>query len=184
MTMVKNFSRLLFTGCLAVFVITTVYAQKQTSTKPREALLNPKTIEPINAEEFRAVLAHHRGLVVVVNLWATWCIPCLKELPDLAKMHEKYVGQGLRVITVSMDDQADLTLAKKMLADRAPGLNGYLQTENEQQKFVSVIDPTWSEIMPTTFVIDRDGKLNTKLTGGKTREEFESAITPLLNSHR
>lgn len=168
-------------GCLAALALTTADAQNHPETKLRAELLNPKTIEPIGAAEFRAVLAHHRGSVVLVNLWATWCAPCLKELPDVAKLQEKYGASGLKVITISMDDPADLAAAKKLLGERGPGLRGYLQTESEQDKFVSVIDPAWAEIMPTSFVLDREGKLRATLTGGKSLTEFETVVAPLLN---
>lgn len=138
------------------------------------------SIESINAAQFRSILNANRGKVVLVNLWATWCVPCLKELPDLAKLNEKYKEQGVKLITVSMDDEADLARAKKLLAERGPGLEGYLQAEGDQEKFVGVIDPTWSDIMPTTFLLDREGKMTTKLLGGKSGAEFEAALAPLL----
>src|SRR5262245_33410019 len=150
---------------LSIIPVISAAAQSPPSTKPaglRAELLSPKTIELISAEEFRALLAHHRGSIVLVNLWATWCIPCLKEMPELVKFQEKYTAQGLKIITITTDEQADLNLAKKMLAERAPGLISYLETESEPEKFVSVIDPTWTDVWPTTFFISREGKLNTK----------------------
>ena len=188
--MLNIFKCILSVVLLAISInraISTAPAQAPASAKSgplRAELLSPKSIEPISADEFRKVLVHHRGSIVLVNLWATWCIPCLKELPELVKLKEKFGSQGVKIITVSTDEQADLNLAKKVLAERGPGLNGYLETESEPEKFVSVIDPTWSDVMPTTFIIDREGKLNTKLLGGKTREEFESAILPLLKDNR
>ncbi len=138
-------------------------------------------IEPVNAEQFRHHLARNRGSVVLVNLWATWCVPCLKELPELEQLQQQYRERGLKIITVSTDDPAEIGKARKFLFERAPGLTGYLQTETEQEKFVGVIDPSWAEIMPTTFVLDREGNLKVKLSGSKSREEFEKVVVPLLD---
>lgn len=168
---------------LTLFVCAPVMAANDSlapQAKLRPVLLAPKTIEPITAAEFRALLEHHRGSVLLVNLWATWCIPCLKELPDLAALEKAYAAKGFKLILVSTDDPAELAAAKKLLAQRAPSLTGYLQAEDDLERFVNVIDPAWADIMPTSYILDRDGKLHRKLTGGKSREEFEKEILSLL----
>jgi thiol-disulfide isomerase/thioredoxin len=155
--------------------------QQTTSAKLRAELLDPQTVEPISAAEFRQLLAEQRGKVVIVNLWATWCAPCLKELPELAKLQAQYRELGLRVLTVSLDEPELLAgRVEKVWQERGAGLPAFLQTENSWDKFVSVIDPAWAEIMPTSFVLDREGRLKATLTGGKKFEEFEAAIKPLL----
>lgn len=147
----------------------------------RPALLAPQTVEPLNAAEFRQLLAHHQGKVVLVNLWATWCAPCLKELPELAKLQEEYRDQGLVVLAVSLDEPDLLdTQVKRLARERAAGVATYLQTEAESDKFVSVVDRAWAEIMPTNYLLDRTGKVQTKLTGGKSYAEFAAALKPLL----
>ena len=147
----------------------------------RPALLAPQTVEPLSAAEFRQLLKQHQGKVVLVNLWATWCAPCLKELPELAKLQEQYRDKGLVVLAVSLDEPDLLdTQVKRLARDRAAGLATYLQTEPDSDKFVSVVDPAWAEIMPTNYLLDRTGKVHAKLTGGKSYAEFEAALKPLL----
>lgn len=153
------------------------------STAPalRPALLAPQTVEPLNAAEFRQLLAQHQGKVVLVNLWATWCAPCLKELPELVKLQEQYRGKGLVVLAVSMDEPDLLdTQVKRLARERAAGLATYLQSEADADKFVSVVDKAWAEIMPTNYLLDRTGKVQARLTGGKSYAEFEAALMPLL----
>jgi thiol-disulfide isomerase/thioredoxin len=148
----------------------------------RSELLNPKMVEPINADEFRRLLAYHRGKVLVVNLWATWCIPCIRELPDLVKLQESYKERSVRVVGISLDDPEDLNAkVKPFIQKRAPGFVTYLQNEPDPEKFVNVVDPSWEGIIPTTYVIDRAGKVKAKLVGGKTYEQFERVVAPLLN---
>jgi thiol-disulfide isomerase/thioredoxin len=147
----------------------------------RPVLLAPKTVEPLSAAEFRQLLAHHQGKVILVNLWATWCAPCLKELPELVKLQEQYRDKGLQVIAVSLDESDLLdTQVKRLARERAAGLATYLQTEPAPDKFVSVLDNAWAEIMPTNYLLDRSGKVRAKLTGGKSYAEFEAALKPLL----
>ena len=151
------------------------------SSQPRESLLNPKTVEAISADDFRHLITHHRGNVILVNFWATWCAPCVKEIPELVKLEEKYKTRGLKLIAISMDEPEELeSNVRPFVTKRFPGFVSYLCKESDHDKFASVIDPTWNEIMPTNFLIDRTSKLHATLTGGKTYEEFEAAIMPLL----
>lgn len=173
----------MYTAVLFSLLLLLIPTSPQQGATPqlRPEITAPKTVEPISAAEFRQLLAHHKGKVILVNLWATWCAPCLKELPELAKLQEQYRDQGLQVLAVTLDEPDLLeTRVKRTWRERAASLPAYLQTEASSDKFISVIDPAWAEIMPTNYVLDRAGKLKATLTGGKTLAEFEAAIKPLL----
>jgi thiol-disulfide isomerase/thioredoxin len=113
-------------------------------------------------------LSEMKGKVVLVNLWATWCPPCRKELPDLDKLQAAYADQGLVVLTVS-DEERDL-LQKFAAKYPMKTLNAYST------------DLGWYDIpgRPVTFVIDREGNIREFLTGGHPYEDFEAAVRPLL----
>lgn len=102
-------------------------------------------------------LADYRGHVVVLNFWATWCAPCLEELPSLQRL-QKTMPQ-VQVITVSIDDDADAYRA--FLKQYDLGLvsvrNG---SEGANLKFGSVR-------VPETFVIDRNGVMRRKFIGAQ-----------------
>lgn len=170
--------------CLLVVVTLTSFGQ---APPLRLALLNPKTVEAISTEEFRQLLAQHaakgeqRGEVVLVNFWATWCAPCVKEIPELMKLEEKYKARGFKLIAVSLDEPEELeTTVRPFVAKRFSGFVSYLCKESDHDKFASVIDPAWNETLPTNYLLDRTGKLRATLTGGKSLAEFEAAIAPLL----
>lgn len=172
-------------GCAALLVgcgMATRSDGRQQAAQVRAELLRPKTVEPIGAADFRSVLESHRGEVVLVNLWATWCKPCLKELPDIARVQQKYRDKKFTVIAVSFDDLEDLEtkvrpFAQKQLSD----FINYLQNEDDPEKFVSVMDKSWEGVVPTNFLFDRAGNLKGKLIGGKSYEEFDAAIGPLVS---
>lgn len=166
-----------------VFALLSLFPTLPQAAPPplRPALLAPPAVEPLNAAEFRQLLAQHQGKVILVNLWATWCAPCLKELPELAKLQQQYREKGLVVLAISLDEPELLdTQVKRLARERAAGLATYLQIEPSTDKFVSVVDKAWAEIMPTNYLLDRTGKVQAKLTGGKSYAEFEAALKPLL----
>jgi thiol-disulfide isomerase/thioredoxin len=137
----------------------------------------------IDAGQFREVLERHRGEVVLVNFWATWCRPCLKEIPDLLALENRYRDRGLRLVPVSLDEPADLDRSVlPFLRKWFPEFRSYLRLTPDMDGMVSVVDPAWNELLPTSYVIDRGGTVRVRLQGGKPRAAFEVEILPLLDS--
>ncbi len=116
-------------------------------------------------------LADLRGRVVLLNFWATWCIPCRSEIPALSELHRDLEGQGLSVVGVSYDDTPDLIrdFQLEIKQDYAVVLGG---------KDVGAQLP--ASPLPTTYIIDREGRIREKFIGEKSRAAFEAIIKPLL----
>jgi len=112
------------------------------------------------------------GRVVLLNFWATWCIPCRSEIPTLSAMQKDLESRGLSVIGVSYDDTADMvrSFQKDIHQDYEVVLGGR-----------DVGGQLPAAPLPTTYIIDREGRIRDKLIGEKTRAVFESAIKPLLD---
>ncbi len=133
-------------------------------------------------EQLRTALDEHKGKVVLVNFWATWCRPCLKELPDLLALETKYQDRGFVLLPVSLDEPADReTVVRPFLTKWFPQLRTLMRLSHDMDSMVSVIDPAWNEVLPTSYVLDRDGKVQARLQGGKDAAVFEAAILPLLD---
>ena len=118
-------------------------------------------------------LSELRGRVVMLNFWATWCGPCRAEIPELNAMQKDLKDQGLTIIGVSWDDTVEgiREFQQELPQDYTILMNG----EGVQSLFGGI--PS----LPTTYLIDRDGRIRQKIIGARGRPVFEAAIKPLLD---
>jgi thiol-disulfide isomerase/thioredoxin len=118
-------------------------------------------------------LSELRGRVVMLNFWATWCGPCRAEIPELNAMQKDMKDQGLTIIGVSWDDTVEgvREFQQELPQDYTVLMNG----EGVQSLFGGI--PS----LPTTYIIDREGRIRQKIIGARGRTVFEAAIKPLLD---
>ena len=118
-------------------------------------------------------LSDYKGKVVLVNFWATWCAPCLAEMPELEKLQREYKKRGLQIVGVShpTDKALDVIKTIKRLRVSYPILLG-------DEKALSLFKV--SDILPVTVIIDRAGKVRGRILGILEPDEFEAQVKPLL----
>jgi len=92
--------------------------------------------------------------IYVVNFWATWCGPCVKELPNFEKLQEKFKKEKLKVLLVSVDFRSLLdSKVNPFVQKRKMKTEVVLLDEKDQQKYIDQTDPSWSGAIPATIFI-------------------------------
>ncbi len=114
-----------------------------------------------------------KGKVALLNFWATWCAPCLAEMPELQRLQREYQRRGLQIIGVShpTDKAPEVIKAVKRLRVSYPILLG----DEEALSLFKV-----SDVLPQTIIIDREGKIRGRILGILEPDEFEKQVKPLL----
>lgn len=111
---------------------------------------------------------------VVVNVWATWCRPCVEEFPEILEFAHKNQG-NVKVMLVSADFSSRRDLVEKFLRERGVGFVTYLK-QGSDEAFVEVLSPKWSGALPATFVFAPGGKLVSWFERQITKAELEDAV--------
>jgi cytochrome c biogenesis protein CcmG/thiol:disulfide interchange protein DsbE len=121
-------------------------------------------------------LAQYGGKVVLLMFWATWCGPCIMEIPHLNSLQKEYGDKGFAVISISVDNPKRVTPEK--LAEFVKKRNINYRVAAATAKVVR--DYGGARSIPTSFIIDRQGRLQARFIGSRRKEEFERVIKTLL----
>jgi thiol-disulfide isomerase/thioredoxin len=105
------------------------------------------------------------GKPVVLHFWATWCLPCVEELPALAKTLRELEGAGGRAVFLSLDLPRNAELARRTLDEHAAGFAQFLLDAPDADPILAAVDPKWDGALPATFVYDRRGARVASLIG-------------------
>jgi thiol-disulfide isomerase/thioredoxin len=121
-----------------------------------------------------------KARVVLVDVWATWCVPCREEFPDVMRLRATYRDRGLEVILVSADFHESIPDAKAFLAERGVDFPTYLKSGNDQE-FIDQLDPAWGGALPANFVFEAGGLRRQSLFGKSSYETLERAVLGVLD---
>lgn len=130
------------------------------------------TLEALDGSQVS--LSQYRGQVVLVNFWATWCPPCVREMPSLVRVYDQYKDQGFVILGINTTYQDDRTKAAQFALDNGVRFPVLLETDPE------VTAGYGSRLMPTSYLIDRNGKIVYTRVGQVDEQNLSERVAALL----
>ena len=120
-------------------------------------------------------LSEWQGKVIAINFWATWCPPCLKEIPEFVQLQSLYGEQGLQFLGIALQSADEVRDFVREYAMNYPVLTGELEV-------IKLAESLGNQVggLPYTVILDRTGTVRFIKAGALSRSEAESAITALL----
>lgn len=135
-----------------------------------------------STDEYKELLDNSKGKVVLVNFWATWCPPCVKEFPELVKLYNDYKSKDFVLLFISLDDKSEydsklLPFLKKQGVD----FTSYFGNFSNPETIMNYVDKSWQGEIPFTGIYNKDGILSKTMMGNKTYEQFETEIKKYMD---
>jgi thiol-disulfide isomerase/thioredoxin len=142
-------------------------------------------LTPVSQEAYPKLIAEHKGHVVLVNFWATYCIPCRTEIPEMVKLADRLRARGLDFVSISADEPEQEPQARKFIvAAKVPGPLYIKSTrpgdDAADDKYAAASHPRWDGSLPASFIYDRSGKKVGAFMGEVPLKNLEDAISKFL----
>jgi len=142
----------------------------------------PKIV-PAKLETVQAAIRKPGARAVLVNVWATWCEPCVEEMPDIVRAWRAHKADGLRLVLVSADDEDGRAAAEKFLAAQGIDFDTFMKV-GDDMAFINGLDPRWSGALPVSFLFDGRGKVVQFWPRQITHQELTTKLTELLKRRK
>ncbi|HUF08017.1 MAG TPA: TlpA disulfide reductase family protein [Rhodothermales bacterium] len=137
--------------------------------------------ESVTYDDLVNEISSRKGQVVIVNFWATWCMPCRIEFPDFVRFGKEFEGKGVDVVFVSTDYEPDRPEVIDFLEEHEVPWESYIKSGVDFE-FISSFHSEWSGALPATFVYDRNGSLRAFWEGITSFDDLEASVTAILES--
>lgn len=155
------------------------------SLKARAVRADNDPFKVLTPQQLNDLIASNKGKVVYLNFFATYCVPCQAEFPDIVKLQKTYGAQGLQVVEVSMNDHtdpSDIAAMTKYVNQTKPPFPIYIASTVDDS-FYSGVNPKWEkdgEALPMTTIYDRNGSPVHFYEKALNFQQMEQDVKPLL----
>ncbi len=137
------------------------FSDKQVTVAREKESWKQETVnlEKIDEKGIAALLKNDSDKLRLINVWATWCGPCVSEFPDFLTMYRMYRGRDFELVTISADPPEKEEKVLQFLQKRYASNTNYLFDQEDKYKLIEAVDPNWQGALPYTLLIAPGGKI-------------------------
>lgn len=150
-------------------------------TSPAEQ--DAKALKALDFPAVKQMAIASKAKLTMVPVWATWCVPCIKEMPHLAEFFEKHHEEGLNIIGMCVGDTSDEDDADKMaekIAELKSPFHHYVLEDSKAETFFKAFGEEYGGTLPATIVLDAKGEVVLFTRNGWTDDSLNKLIVPKL----
>lgn len=143
---------------------------------PLEWAKEPVNMELIDDKGIADLLANKTDKVRLINVWATWCGPCVTEMPEFVTINRMYRRRDFEFITISADKPDKKNKAQELLKKMQASGQNYIYNSEDKYKLIEAIDPKWQGALPYTLLVAPNGKILYRTQGAIVPQEMKRMI--------
>jgi peroxiredoxin len=136
----------------------------------------PVTLDVIDEAGIKDLLKNDTDKVRLINVWATWCGPCVTEMPEFVEINRMYRRRDFEFITISADKPDKKDKAQELLKKMQASGKNYIYNSEDKYKLIEAIDPQWQGALPYTLLIEPGGKVAYRLQGSIVPQQMKKMI--------
>jgi len=136
----------------------------------------PVKLDTITAAGIRDLVKNNTGKLRLINVWATWCGPCVSEFPEFITMNRMYRHRDFEFISISADEPAKKEKALQFLQEQQASATNYIFNIDDKYKLIEAIDPKWQGALPYTLLVEPGGKIIYSKQGAIDPAELKTMI--------
>lgn len=141
--------------------------------------MEERALVEVDASSITAVLRDRREPVLLVNVWSTWCEPCMEEFPGLVAVANEYRARGVGTIFVSMDARSRREAANEFVERMNAPRPRYVRTGRDAE-FIEALHPEWSGVLPATMLFDHERRVRYLFEEPVDRDQLSEPLEALL----
>ena len=143
----------------------------------------PVTLEISDDSAIKALLKNDTDKVRLINVWATWCGPCVTEMPEFVEINRMYRRRDFEFITISADKPDKKDKAQELLKKMQASGKNYIYHSEDKYKLIEAVDPQWQGALPYTLLIEPGGKVIYRTQGSIVPQEMKKMIVEKIGRY-
>jgi len=139
-------------------------------------------VKSLDEYGLKQLIARRNEKVLFLNVWATWCVPCQEEFPDLVKLAEQYNNSDVEFVGLSVDypDEIESKIIP-FLKNNPVIFEIYVQDFKDEGNMIQFLNRSWNGAIPASFIFDRDGTQKAFLPGMRSYNNFKQELEKVVN---
>ncbi len=136
-----------------------------------------REVRKIDDAELKNKIENRNGNILFINVWATWCEPCVAEFPDLVKIANEYKNKGVDFLSLSADleSKIDSSVVPFLISQKAD-FPVFVMKERKSEQIINIINKDWSGALPATIIYDKDSNQKLFVMGAHNYNYFKNKI--------